>query len=885
MIGSGMEPVVFIILIVLLIPILMLVLLFKIRGRQKSQDERLDRIEHNQKQILKEIRENISAGTTGKSVPVNEKPVVAAPAPAAEKPVVTPAAPIVKPPEIPPVTAAAPIPPVQSTPAMKPQPAQPAMAGQTMIQVPQVAATKPQGATAAIPKPAVQPSVQTAARPPAADKVPEFPVLPASEFEQKTLEILSKIWSWIIVGEGHRIKSVTAEYAIATTWLVRLGVIIFLCGSAFFLKYSIEHGLLPNSARVALCVAAAIAMLGFGMKITGAAKQFDLIGRGLLGGGIVLLYFSVHSAANLYQLLAIPPAFGFMVLITAVAFAISVHKDSLLVAVLGIIGGTITPVILNTGVKNFPGLFGYMLLLALGALAISRYRNWKLLNLLSFIATWGIYLLALNRDYIPADYTIATIFLCVYFVVFFIQSIIFNIRNREPVTTFELLIILANTVLLFYKGWEMTLAQFPRPYGAFFSLGAAAFFIVFIIYFLHRKYRDRNLLLMLFALTAFSITVTFPLLLSGKWITFSWSALAVVFLWLGLRLGSRFLSNCSFLIYFLALMRILTVDGSFHSTTFDYVSGMTDRLITIGSVIAALAAGRFLMNKYAKKDRDCVIPEDNDVQFGLPSDMISGVLLWGGAMLLVSYFTLEALRVSEMFYLPMREPAVMLVWAAATAMLARFAGKFKSAALLTLTIIAGVVLLVKLLVDIDVWHFNPERFAYCCDPLWDYTFMRAIEFIALIVLAFFCMNRLRFRQDVKLNSIMGAVAIGLLFAYLTLETSTLLLHYVPEFRAGGVSILWAAFAFTLIFRGLRQDSRNLRYAGLLLFSVDVFKIFMVDLSHLAQLYRIVAFIVLGIVMVGSAFIYMKFREQFKTENKDAAETEKSASAADKQAQG
>jgi uncharacterized membrane protein len=706
-----------------------------------------------------------------------------------------------------------------------------------------------------------------------------------SEFERKTFDILSKIWSWIIVGEGHRIKSVTAEYAIATTWLVRLGVIIFLCGSAFFLKYSIEHGLLPNSARVALCVATAVCMLGFGMKITGPAKQFDLIGRGLLGGGVLLLYFSIHAAANMYHLLAIPPAFLFMVLITAVAFAISVHKDSLLVAILGIIGGAITPVILNTGVKNLPGLFAYMLVLALGALAISRYRNWKLLNLLSFLATWGIYLMALDRSYVPAtDYAVATVFLCIYFVVFFAQALIFNIRNRETVSTFELLIMLVNTILLFYKGWEMTLALYPRPYGAFFSLGAAAFFIIFIIYFLYRKYHDRNLLLIMFAMTAFSITVTFPLLLSGKWITFSWSALAVVFLWLGLRIGSRFLSNCSFLIYLLAMVRILAVDDSFGVTSADYFSGMIERLITIGSLIGALAAGRFLLKKYADKDCGNIISADNDIKSGLDANLFAGVILCAGSFLLICYFTVEALRVSEVFYLPMREPAIMLVWAAATAMLAHFAGKFKSVPLLTLTLAAGVVLLIKMLVDIDVWDFKLTRLAYCCNPMWDYTFMRGVEFIVLIVLAFFCMNRLRFRQSVNLNSVMGVVAIGLLFAYLTLETSTLLICYVPEFRDGGVSILWGAFAFTLIFRGLRTENRDLRYAGLLLFSIDVIKIFMVDLSHLSQLYRIVAFIILGVVMICSAFIYMKFREQFKTENKDMAKPDKASATTDEKTQ-
>ena len=55
-----------------------------------------------------------------------------------------------------------------------------------------------------------------------------------------------------------------------------------------------------------------------------------------------------------------------MALITLCAGLFAARFDSLLVAVLGILGGYSTPVLLATGEKNFAGLFGYVLLLGLG---------------------------------------------------------------------------------------------------------------------------------------------------------------------------------------------------------------------------------------------------------------------------------------------------------------------------------------------------------------------------------------------------------------------------------------------------------------------------------------------------------------------------------------
>jgi len=88
-----------------------------------------------------------------------------------------------------------------------------------------------------------------------------------------------------------------------------------------------------------------------------------------------------------------------------------------LAAVLGILGGYATPVMLSTGEVNFPGLYGYMLLLGVGVLGIAIWKDWPLLKLLSFLCTYGLVFASL-RDYAASYFWQVMPFLAAFFVLF-----------------------------------------------------------------------------------------------------------------------------------------------------------------------------------------------------------------------------------------------------------------------------------------------------------------------------------------------------------------------------------------------------------------------------------------------------------------------------------
>ena len=63
----------------------------------------------------------------------------------------------------------------------------------------------------------------------------------------------------------------------------------------------------------------------------------------------------------------------------------------------------------------------------------------------------------------------------------------------------------------------------------------------------------------------------------------------------------------------------------------------------------------------------------------------------------------------------------------------------------------------------------------------------------------------------------------------------------------------------------------MRLAGLALFALVTFKVFFRDLARLDQFYRIIAFIVLGIVVLLASVLYLKYREQFEVDLEDKSD--------------
>lgn len=166
-----------------------------------------------------------------------------------------------------------------------------------------------------------------------------------------------------------------------------IGGLALFFAAALGLKYSFDHDLFPTWLR-----ATAGFLLGAGLLIGGGwmnRRRYPQTATTLWATGVVILYAVTFACRSLYEFPVFTPpvTFGLMVLVTVLAFTLAVRFESQVVAVLGMLGGFLTPVLISTGRDQALALFSYVAILDLGLIAVAWKRRWDHLPLLAAIGT------------------------------------------------------------------------------------------------------------------------------------------------------------------------------------------------------------------------------------------------------------------------------------------------------------------------------------------------------------------------------------------------------------------------------------------------------------------------------------------------------------------
>jgi type II secretory pathway pseudopilin PulG len=183
------------------------------------------------------------------------------------------------------------------------------------------------------------------------------------------------------------VPAINWEQFMGVKLLAWIGGLAAFLAVAFFVKYSFDNDLISPKVRMAIGFIAGLGLLVGGVVLS--RKDYAVLAHTLCGTGVVILYAVTFACRGVYhfEYFTLIATFALMVLITAAAFFLAIRLNAMVVAILGMLGGFLTPILLSTGQDNPFGLFGYIAILDAGLILVAVNRRWMFLVTLAAAGT------------------------------------------------------------------------------------------------------------------------------------------------------------------------------------------------------------------------------------------------------------------------------------------------------------------------------------------------------------------------------------------------------------------------------------------------------------------------------------------------------------------
>jgi hypothetical protein len=671
-----------------------------------------------------------------------------------------------------------------------------------------------------------------------------------------------------------------------------IGIAILVIGIAFFVKYAIDQNWINKIGRTAIGILSGGILIGVAHRLRKSYTTFSSV---LAGGGIATLYFTVTYAFQVYQLFSQPAALGILVVITLFTVLLSVGYDRKELAILAIIGGFASPLMVKTGEGNFVVLCVYMLILDIGMLVLAYYKKWNVITVLSFLFTILFYTVALNKDIHTNQHAHdheAFLFATLFYLTFFIMNIINNVKDKRKFESFEILSLLSNTALYYAAGYFLLHHMEMNSMKGLFTLLVAAFNCVFAFLLFRRQEVDRNLVYFLVGMVITFVSLAGPVQLEGNHITLFWAAEAVLLLWFYYKSNLTVVKVFSTLLNVALMVSLLYNWMMVYALPGDTSAFMNKGFITTIGAVISLAVSSILLIRSKEEFIGGTLTTDD---YRKTLSVAGVIILFVGGLLEMTQILSHTYSLGTM---PVYWAAYTVLFIAAARLVIKpirlefLAWTLRFA---TILMLFGAVLFPHIsVVDArDEWLSGAHN---AFGPfMMHYVYLAGIFILGFWLLRDYRKNELIVREHHNMFLwLFSAVTIFLLSAELdhTMVMSYALNPENPSWRADAVQaniahalslshkvgfpIIWGVCSFAMMIIGMREKNRQLRIISLVLFAGVVVKLILLGIFGESQAGKIIAFVLCGVILLLVSFMYQKLRklimDDTKTDNSKENET-------------
>ena len=632
----------------------------------------------------------------------------------------------------------------------------------------------------------------------------------------------------------------------------KIGILIFIIGIGFFVKYAIDQNWINETARTLMGYAVGAGMLVLAERLH---KRYHTFSSLLAGGAFGIYYLITAIAFHYYALFSHTIAFVILCVTTIFMSAVSVLYDRKELAVTALVGGFIAPFIISTDSSSIISLQIYITILNIGMFCLAMYKKWAILPMVSFAFTyiilWGTTALGSFSDS-EAGTTYPTLFaFATLFYVIFLLPVVFILRTQYGGNTrLGLLgIITANSFMYLIYG-DFLLQHFEASsdttaYLAFFIAAVNLAIHLYLRFRVEGQDTLRNLMLGL-AVTFASMGI--PILFSAANVLMVWAAESVLLLWLFTKEKNRIYELAS------AVLLLLTLGAlAYYRTTDTFIHDTGDSLFFNGAFFVTT----FVSIAYYVV---AVIMQFNKELFSDTKRLIAYTPC--NAIAYALGFSILFLAFRDNFHFHLEQPIS------------------EYASLLTANImLLGGALILRKRFEISENKLAYEISLYLAGILfamtvWNYTAPEGLLLrwlMALVTIAYmaYCMRGQLLVTSNQRNLHTEYSIISTLM-WLTL-TRLLLITFNEVNFSTAFSLSLGIAAFILMCIGMRYHSKEIRIVSLAEFGIVIGKLILNDVWAMPSLGKIIVFISLGALLLILSFLYQKLKDALFNEKEQEQE--------------
>ena len=636
-------------------------------------------------------------------------------------------------------------------------------------------------------------------------------------------------------------KQVNYEKFIGENLFGKIGILIFVIGVGFFVKYAIDKNWINETFRTVLGFLTGAALLFVAERLQKKYRTFSSL---LAGGAFAVFYLTVAIAFHYYHIFSQTVAFIILIAITVFMSVLSVIYDRRELAIIALVGGFLAPFIVSSGEGSYQVLFTYVSILNLGMFGLSIYKKWSELPIISFVFTCLIMASFLLLSYSSRSTIISghlLMFATLFYFIFLLP--VFSILRGEKIQAMSrglVFVIITNNFVYLLSG-----ILFLRNMGlSFKASGLLSLFIALVnlglVLWLWKSRKDYKFLVhTTLGLVLTFVSITIPIQLDGNYITLLWASEMVLLLWLYVQskirvyeYAAKILVGLTFVSY---LMDVYSVMFEHHSLSAIFLNSSFATSLFVGLATGAFA---LLMEYYH--------------QFFSTARRLK-YSFWNPLMLIISvailYYTFM-MEFSLYFEGATRSGAMFLFTAVSISSVCyTFRKRFPITKHLTSYILAiganVLVYIINIWGDQRIWTSPPVVLSWL-------TAAFVIANLYYVARLYYTTIGIKPRFTIYINILATLI-------WVTMVRSFLWQVGVDEFSAG-LSLSLSIAGFVQMGLGMRLHQKVLRMVSLATFGIVLLKLVFDDLWAMPTIGKIIVFIILGLILLILSFLYQKLKD-------------------------